>query len=279
MRKKKSLTRDYIETVGEVYKEKGLFAAIGYELNSTLHSISSRINNTFDSLTLHTTQDGTYGGPGGWPKGSLGANEYSYAMGKIRDRAEGRHRFLLRQKKARALPGEEERVELRHKGPYVYNVVLHKPDGEEEELASIGINNLGHHNNPWNVNEYIHGHPDSDVQYTNIKSKGEADLIALKQANKIAKRLARQRSLPLEHLVIEDMEAQEDAALAKQIDSLQLKRISSIILFFGGLTLSFFSLKSTGNAIGNLTGTFQGLLGLILFVVGLAGLVFSLGKK
>ena len=42
-----------------------------------------------------------------------------------------------------------------------------------------------------------------------------------------------------------------------------------------GIALSIYSLTATGNAIGNLTGTSQGLLGLILFVVGIAGLVFS----
>lgn len=45
-----------------------------------------------------------------------------------------------------------------------------------------------------------------------------------------------------------------------------------------GIALSAFSLTATGNAIGNLTGTTPGLLGLILFVVGLAGLFFS-GKN
>jgi hypothetical protein len=44
-----------------------------------------------------------------------------------------------------------------------------------------------------------------------------------------------------------------------------------------GVALSVFSLTATGNVIGNLTGTSQGLLGLILFVVGIAGLIF--GKK
>ena len=43
----------------------------------------------------------------------------------------------------------------------------------------------------------------------------------------------------------------------------------------GGIALNIYSLTATGNSIGNLTGTTQGLLGLILFVVGIAGLVFS----
>jgi len=45
-----------------------------------------------------------------------------------------------------------------------------------------------------------------------------------------------------------------------------------------GIALSIYSLTTTGNAISNLTGTSQGLLGLILFVVGIAGLVFSKKK-
>ena len=54
------------------------------------------------------------------------------------------------------------------------------------------------------------------------------------------------------------------------------------LFFFSGITitgliLSLFSLKTTGNAISNLTGMWQGLLGIILFFIGLAGLVF--GRK
>ena len=53
-------------------------------------------------------------------------------------------------------------------------------------------------------------------------------------------------------------------------------RVGIFILFLlGGIALSIYSLTATGNAIGNLTGTSQGLLGLILFVFGIAGLVFS----
>ncbi len=47
---------------------------------------------------------------------------------------------------------------------------------------------------------------------------------------------------------------------------------------FAGIALGLTSITPTGNAIGNLTGTSQGLIGLILFVFGLAGLFFS-GKK
>jgi hypothetical protein len=53
------------------------------------------------------------------------------------------------------------------------------------------------------------------------------------------------------------------------------KTLAFIGSTIAGIVLSAFSLTATGNAIGNLTGTSQGLLGLILFVVGIAGLVFS----
>jgi hypothetical protein len=56
---------------------------------------------------------------------------------------------------------------------------------------------------------------------------------------------------------------------------LEGRALAFIGSIFAGIALSVFSLTSTGNAIGNLTGTSQGLLGLILFVVGIAGLVFS----
>jgi len=45
----------------------------------------------------------------------------------------------------------------------------------------------------------------------------------------------------------------------------------------GGIVLSIYSLTTTGNVTGNLIGTSQGLLGLTLFIAGIAGLVF--GKK
>ncbi len=53
-------------------------------------------------------------------------------------------------------------------------------------------------------------------------------------------------------------------------------RVGIFILFvLGGIALSTFSLTTTGNAISNLTQTTPGLLGLIFFIVGLVGLVFS----
>jgi len=46
-----------------------------------------------------------------------------------------------------------------------------------------------------------------------------------------------------------------------------------------GIALGAFSLTATGNAIGNLTGTAQGLLGVFLFIAGITGLVFNFKKK
>lgn len=54
----------------------------------------------------------------------------------------------------------------------------------------------------------------------------------------------------------------------------------AIFIFFilSGLALSLSSLTSTGNAIGNLTGTSRGLLGILLFIAGLTGMVFNKRK-
>jgi len=56
----------------------------------------------------------------------------------------------------------------------------------------------------------------------------------------------------------------------------QMVFIGSVL---AGIIISAFSIKATGNVIGNLTGTTTGLLGLILFVFGIAGLFFGSGKK
>ena len=51
-----------------------------------------------------------------------------------------------------------------------------------------------------------------------------------------------------------------------------------IILTIVGLALSAVSTSLTGHAISGLTGTTQGLLGIFLFVFGLAGIVFGSKK-
>jgi hypothetical protein len=74
----------------------------------------------------------------------------------------------------------------------------------------------------------------------------------------------------------------------KEIDKLKRNNSSSglegITMLFAlsviaGLTLSISSTSTTGYAISNVTQTSQGLAGIFLFVIGLAGLVFSLKKK
>ena len=59
------------------------------------------------------------------------------------------------------------------------------------------------------------------------------------------------------------------------LSGIEKRTLAFIGTTFAGIALSAFSLQSTGNAIGNLTGTTQGLLGIFLFIVGIAGLVFS----
>lgn len=58
------------------------------------------------------------------------------------------------------------------------------------------------------------------------------------------------------------------------------KRIGIFIIStLAGIGLSIASLTTTGNTIGNLTNTTPGLLGVFLFVFGLAGLIFTLRKN
>jgi hypothetical protein len=60
---------------------------------------------------------------------------------------------------------------------------------------------------------------------------------------------------------------------------LEGKTIPFGLAIIGGIALSLSSLSATGNVVSNLTQTSQGLAGIFLFVIGLAGLVFSLKKK
>jgi hypothetical protein len=45
-----------------------------------------------------------------------------------------------------------------------------------------------------------------------------------------------------------------------------------------GIAVSVFSFNATGNAIASVTGTSQGLLGVLLFVVGISGMFFNIRK-
>ena len=56
-------------------------------------------------------------------------------------------------------------------------------------------------------------------------------------------------------------------------------RVGVFIAFLlGGVVLSFTSLGSTGHAISDVTGTTQGLAGVFLFILGLAGIAFGSRK-
>ena len=52
-----------------------------------------------------------------------------------------------------------------------------------------------------------------------------------------------------------------------------------IVFTLAGLALSFTSLTLTGHAISGLTGTTPGLLGILLFIVGITGMFFRLRKN
>ena len=51
-----------------------------------------------------------------------------------------------------------------------------------------------------------------------------------------------------------------------------------ILSTLAGITLSVFSFNATGNAVAGVTGTSQGLLGVLLFIVGITGIFFSIKK-
>ena len=59
-----------------------------------------------------------------------------------------------------------------------------------------------------------------------------------------------------------------------------MAKLPIFILFtIAGLALSLTSLTLTGHAISGLTGTTPGLLGVLLFIVGLTGMFFRLRKN
>ena len=59
-----------------------------------------------------------------------------------------------------------------------------------------------------------------------------------------------------------------------------MAKLPIFILFtIAGLALSLTSLTLTGHAISGLTGTTPGLLGVLLFIVGLTGMFFRLRQN
>ena len=108
----------------------------------------------------------------------------------------------------------------------------------------------------------------------------EASSLAYKTSMKLAQEIANKNKLPLEDLVVEDEKKLEDEQLGADIDRLRYRHISVFILFIlGGIVLGSTSLTATGNVLGNLTGTSQGLLGIFLFVLGITGIYFRLRKR
>lgn len=111
-----------------------------------------------------------------------------------------------------------------------------------------------------------------------------ASTIAYTTARKIAMKIADANHIPFEDLTDEDEKALEDERLASEISLLGRKRSLDsrvgvfILSTLAGIALSVFSFRATGNAISNLTGTSQGLLGIFLFIVGLTGIAFNAKK-
>ena len=59
-----------MRTLRDVYQQKGLFTAIGYEIKSTLYSLGKRIENLFDHGPIPSDRPG-----GVYPEGLLGREE------------------------------------------------------------------------------------------------------------------------------------------------------------------------------------------------------------
>ncbi len=87
----------------------------------------------------------------------------------------------------------------------------------------------------------------------------------------MAKKISRKNRIPLEDRVEEDR-------LANKIDLLNSKRTSFFALaLIAGIAISLTTFSTTGHAISSLTNSGQGIIGSLLFVLGLVGL--ALGSK
>jgi hypothetical protein len=104
----------------------------------------------------------------------------------------------------------------------------------------------------------------------------DAKFFAYRTAQIIGKKIAKKNKIPLEDLALEDEEKLEGQEMDHKLSISHQRRLAIFIgSILGGIALSVYSLISTGNTIGNLTGTTQGLLGIFLFVLGIFGLVFN----
>lgn len=91
MVKKESLTKAYIRTVGDVYRESGFLAAAKYELASTWHSIVSKKRDLDDGMYPGSDSEGR-----SWPEDSVGRDDYRSAQRRIAYRAREKEAYLLR---------------------------------------------------------------------------------------------------------------------------------------------------------------------------------------
>jgi hypothetical protein len=74
-------------------------------------------------------------------------------------------------------------------------------------------------------------------------------------------------------------EREEARAQEKELKGIERNVVVFLVFTFGGALLSISSLTITGNVISDLTQTSPGLLGVFMFVAGLAGMFFYLRKK
>lgn len=116
----------------------------------------------------------------------------------------------------------------------------------------------------------------SSIGYRN---KAEANSVAHEAAVSIGKRIARKSKVSFEDLTEENLEAMRTAEESQKSGGIEAKLSVFILLIIGGIILVAVSLTVTGNAISNLIGTTQGLLGVFLFIVGIFGVVFNLKNK
>ena len=102
-------TREYMQTLGEVYEKEGVLAAIGYEIKSTFYSLGRRIENLLDgaSAAEHTRDLHMQGYAASGFKRSHqppdyiiehAAKESRYRNERIKFRKEDRHGYILRGK-------------------------------------------------------------------------------------------------------------------------------------------------------------------------------------